>query len=275
MTIQVPGVGRDTWSSLGGVSRCDKLCDSLSVCSNDVIVFHYSRYYKHQTHNDTHTHHLLLLMRSLMPPLSLIFNIKRSLINRGNIQCVIEHAWWPMLMGGHIMMLPWYLRGHYYHIWYLNISEVRHHRQTILQAMNIHYHECTEPGPQSSHANEAKIMQITSQGYIARSQSEARIESRGPMRWRETPRHFGLVAERVTWCKIVTRCHARPDSVTRMWQCQHWYQAHDTDAGPHWTHWTLTSIVCSQWLDDSQVGSYGSLIGLMPASDWLPVSGYL
>ena len=82
MTIKVPRVGRDTWSSPGGVSRCDKLCDSLSVCSNDVIVFHYSRYYKHQTHNNTHSHHLLSLMGSLVPSLTvIIFKIKRSWIN--------------------------------------------------------------------------------------------------------------------------------------------------------------------------------------------------
>ncbi len=171
--------------------------------------------------------------------------------------CVMAHA-----NGGTcIMMLPWYLWGHYYHIWYLNISEVRHHRQTILRAMNIHYHQLLSRA-QSSHANEAKIMQITSQGCVIRSQSEASIESRGPIRWRETTHYFGLVAERVTWCKIVTRCHARHDTVTRMWQCQHWHwyhEAHDTDAGPQWTHWTLTCIVCSQWLDDSQVGSGVSL----------------
>ena len=69
----------DTWSSLGGVSRCDKLCNSLCA---DVIVFHYSRYYKHQTHNDTHSHHLLSLMGSLVPSLTvIIFKIKRSWIN--------------------------------------------------------------------------------------------------------------------------------------------------------------------------------------------------
>ena len=134
----------DTWSSLGGVSRCDKLCNSLCA---DVIVFHYSRYYKHQTHNDTHRHHLLIdgIPRAIIN--SHYFQNQKKLNKRNDVQCVTEHSWWAMLMGGHVMMLPWCLWGHYYHIWYLNISEVRHHRQTILQAMNIHYHLCTEPGP--------------------------------------------------------------------------------------------------------------------------------
>ena len=176
------------------------------------------------------------------PPPAFIDEIPRAIINshysqkklnKQNVQCVTEHSWWARLMGGHVMMLPWCLWVIIitFDIWISQKSDITGRpffRRWIFIII------CVLSRAQSSHANEAKIMQITSQHWVTRSQSEASIKTRWPIRRRETPHNFGLV----TPCDVMQDSHA----VSReAWQC-HEDVTMSTLALTSWGAWHRASL---------------------------------